>query len=71
MTATATAAWTLVRCLCRRNTLGEVRGSCGEVRRYCTRCKGWWIVDVATGAVRPDPDQNQGLLTMQPIGTTL
>lgn len=53
---TADAVWISVRCLCRQATLGEVRGSGGEVRRICPKCRGWWIVDCATGAVRPDPD---------------
>lgn len=70
MTATATAPWTVVRCLCRRATLGEVRGTCGEVRRICPKCRGAWIVDVATGVVRPDPDQD-AVLTPRAIGSTL
>ena len=63
-------AWTVVRCLCRRATLGEVRGTGGEVRRICPKCRGAWIVDVATGSVRPDPDQ-EGVLTHRSIGCTL
>lgn len=70
MTVTATATWTVVRCLCRRATLGEVRGTGGEVRRICPKCRGAWIVDVATGAVRPDPDQ-EGVLTPRSIACTL
>ena len=55
--ATAEAAWLTVRCPCDKNTLAEVRGAVGEVRRYCNRCKVWRIVDVCTGAVRVDPSQ--------------
>lgn len=52
------AAWTVVRCPCGRATLGEVRGLAGEVRRVCPKCKGWWVVDVATGEVRADVDSS-------------
>lgn len=52
--ATVEAAWLTVRCPCGRNTLGEVRGAGGEVRRYCNRCKVWRIVDISSGAVRTD-----------------
>lgn len=46
--------WLTVRCPCRKATLGEVRGIGGEVRRVCPKCRGWWVVDVTTGGVRPD-----------------
>ena len=52
--ATETQAWITVRCPGARATLGEVRGTGGEVRRVCPKCKGWWIVRVSDGAVRLD-----------------
>jgi Zn-finger nucleic acid-binding protein len=54
MQAIATASWTTVRCPCNRATLGDARGSGGEFRRVCPKCKGWWIIDSETGQTRPD-----------------
>jgi hypothetical protein len=51
VTAVASETWITVRCPCGRNTLGDVCGTDGKVRRLCRRCKGWWIIDCATGLV--------------------
>lgn len=53
--ATAEQTWTPVRCPCNRSVLVDVRGGGpGEIRRFCRRCRGWWVVTLATRRVRCD-----------------
>lgn len=49
--AAAESVWITVKCPCGRNVLGDVQGTNGRVRRLCQRCKGWWVIDCATGRV--------------------
>jgi hypothetical protein len=50
--ATAEQTWVPVRCPCGKSVLADVRGGGpGEIRRFCRRCKNWWVIAVATGKV--------------------
>jgi hypothetical protein len=60
---TAETTWITVRCPCRKSILIEIQGygAAPLVRRHCSRCRGWWIVNLADGSVRGvEPSSQSG-----------